>query len=343
MRIPETYLLSAGAALPGPAVDNAALARRFGMDTLWEQWVDVFVGTRQRHLCVDLASGELHSNLAELATAAAQQALKSADLTPDDIDVIVMSTATPDQLMPATVNVVADQLGVNDLPTYQLQTGCAGAVQALDVAQALLTTGRHRTALVLGGDVCAKYFDLSLDLAALPPAQLINVVLFGDGAGAAVLSSEPGPGRVVIRRLLNRLTGRGRAPGHVLDWFGLADRDSLRPAATEDYKAIEESVPRMAGEILRELLDDLGWQDDDVDYLLPPQLSVRMTSRIVDQLGLPGALEVSCISETGNNGNALPFLQLERLLRRMAGGDRAVGLAVESSKWLKAGYALEKL
>jgi 3-oxoacyl-[acyl-carrier-protein] synthase-3 len=92
-------------------------------------------------------------------------------------------------------------------------------------------------------------------------------------------------------------------------------------------------------EILNELQDELDWQD--IDYLLPPQLSGRMTSRIVEQLAVPNAREISCVTTTGNTGNALPFFQFEQLLARMAPHDRALGIAVESSKWIKGGIALE--
>ncbi|WP_327010455.1 3-oxoacyl-ACP synthase III family protein [Dactylosporangium sp. NBC_01737] len=338
----DIHMLSVGTALPGPPIDNATLARRFGMDELWEQWVDAFVGTRTRHLSVDLATGAVRYSLADLAATAGRNALEAAGITAADVDVVVMGTATPDTLMPATVNVVADQLGINDVPTYQLQSGCAGAVQAIDVACRMLRGG-HRTALVLAGDTATKYFDLGIDLTKLPPAELVNVVLFGDGAGAAVLTAEPAPGTAVVRRLLNRLVGGGRPPGHVLDWFGPADRGSTRPAAHEDYAAIAESVPVLALEIFEELLSDLGWTRSDVHYLLPPQLSARMTARIVTELAVPAAEEVSCVQDTANNGNALPFLQLELALAKMATGDRLVGVAVESSKWLKAGFALERV
>lgn len=341
MDVSEIRLLSAGTALPGPVVDNAALARRFHMDGVWEQWIDAFVGTHSRHLAVDLESGEVRSSLAELGAAAAKRALDAAGLTAADIDVLVMGTATPDQLMPATVNMVADRIGINGVPTYQLQSGCAGAVQALDVARHLLLTGERRYALVLGGELCAKHFDLDLDLTKVSPGELINVVLFGDGAGAAVLTTEPVTGAPALRRVINRLTGKDRAPGQIVEWFGLIDRASARGAVREDYKAIEESVPEMAAEIATELMNDLGWKPTDVDYLLPPQLSGKMTDRIVRRIDIPGAEEVSCVRTTGNTGNALPFMQLERALPEMVTGDRVLAIAVESSKWIKAGFALE--
>jgi 3-oxoacyl-[acyl-carrier-protein] synthase-3 len=343
MDLPDVRILSIGTALPGPSVDNAALARRFGMEPLWEQWVDVFVGTTSRHLAVDLHSGEVRSSLAELAALAASRALAEAELEASDIDIVVLGTATPDLLMPATVNQVADRLRIDGIPTYQLQSGCAGAVQALDVARQLLLASGRRTALVIGGDVCAKHFDLRVDLHSLLPSELVNVVLFGDGAGAAVLSTEPLPGTTAIRYLINELHGLGREPGQMVEWFGLADRDSGRPAVREDYKAIEASVPVMAAEIVADLLRRTDWAPADVDYILPPQLSGQMTARIMAALGLPDSIEVSCVSETGNTGNALPFLQLERLLPKMTTGERALCVAVESSKWIKAGFALERI
>lgn len=338
---PHIRILSVGTALPGPPVDNAALARRFGMDPLWEQWVDAFIGTRNRHLAVDIETGEIRDSLSGLGEAAARRALEGAGVRPDEVDLVVMATATPEQLMPATVNVICDRLGIDDVPTYQLQSGCSGAVQALDVAHQMLRTGRHRTALVIGADVLARFYDCDAELAKVPPDQLVNYVLFGDGAGAAVLSTDPAAGRCELVSVRTRLTGLNREAGATLEWFGPVDRHSERPAATEDYKAIERHVPEMADETLRELLDDLDWREEDVTYLLPPQLSGRMTRRIVERLGVAGAEEVSCVNTTGNNANALVFFQLERALERLAPGERAIGIAIESSKWIKAGFALE--
>jgi 3-oxoacyl-[acyl-carrier-protein] synthase-3 len=335
----EAYLASVGTALPGDAVTNTTLARTLGVS---EDWIEVFIGTRTRHFARDLGTGEVRWTLADLCAQAAERAMSRAGTDLAEIDFIVLGTATPDTLMPATVNEVADQLGLDQLPTYQLQSGCAGAVQALELGRTLVTS-TGGTGLVIGGDVCSKHLDINRDLTGVASSELVNFVLFGDGAGAAVVTPEPRGQRVALRRVLNRLTGLGRAPGQVIDWFGMADRHSDRQAVNEDYKAIEESVPVMAVEILWELLDELGWPADELDYLLPPQLSGRMTRHITEQLGLPGAREVSCVAETGNNGNALPFLQIERLLEQMTEGERAVAVAVESSKWIKAGFALEKV
>ncbi len=339
----DTHLLAVGTALPGPALDNSVLARLFQVGEAWEQWVEAFIGTRTRHLSVNLETGEVEQWLADLGATAGTRALSSAGVEPGEIDLLVMGTSSPDQLMPATVNMIADRLGIDDVPSYQLQSGCSGALQALDVARQLLLAGRHETALVLGGDVCAKQYDLSVDPRQLPQAELVNAVMFGDGAGAVVLSRTPRDGSVVLREVRVRLAGAGRPSGHMVDWFGVADRKSLRSGTTEDYKAIEELVPLLAVDVFGELLAELDWKPEDLDYLLPPQLSGRMTARIVQALAVPGAAEISCVRDTGNTGNALPFFQLERLLPQMTLGQRAVAVAVESSKWIKSGFALEKV
>lgn len=337
---PTAYVASIGTALPGDAVDNATLAKVLGVN---QEWIEVFIGTKTRHFARDLATGEVRWSLADLCARAAEKALAADGVDADAIDFIVLGTATPDTLMPATVNDVADQLGLDQVPTFQLQSGCAGAVQALSLAQTMITSGQYRTGLVIGGDVCSKHLDVQRDLSGAAPSDLVNFVLFGDGAGAAVLTSEPVGQRVAVRHVLNRFTGLGRKAGQVIEWFGLADRHDDRQALTEDYKAIEEGVPVMAVEILWEILDELDWDADQLDYLLPPQLSGRMTRRITEELGLPAAREVSCVADTGNNGNALPFLQIEKLFGEMSAGEKALAVAVESSKWIKAGFALEKI
>lgn len=343
MTVPDIRLRSVATTLPGPAVDNATLTRRFSMPSAWETWIDDFVGTRTRHFAVDLATGEVRHTLTDLGAAAGRAALDGAGVDPGQVDLMVLATSSPDMLMPTTVTMVAERLGIDGLPAYQLQSGCTGAVQAIDVACQQLRAGRGRTALVLGADSCAKHLDVTVDPATLTPAEQINGVLFGDGAGAMVLSTEPEPGHAVLRGVLLKLAGLGRPPGQTVAWYGERGRDGGDRPISEDYKAIEESVPVLAAEALDELLDDLDWKESDLDYLLPPQLSGRMTARIVERLDVPGAHEVSCVAETGNTGNALPFFQLERALPRMVAGDRAAAVAVESSKWIKAGFAVEKV
>ncbi|MCX3061383.1 3-oxoacyl-ACP synthase III family protein [Streptomyces beihaiensis] len=332
------YIAGTGAALPGQPVDNAALGKAFGIS---EEWIDLFVGTRTRHFAWDLATGEPTHTLSDLAAEAAAHALAAAGLDAQDLDFAILTTATPDQLLPSTVNDVADRLGIDHLATYQLQAGCVGAVQALDVSRSLLAAG-HRAGLVLAGDVTARFMDARRNAVSLPTEELVNYVLFGDGAGAAVVTDEALDDAVRVCGLIHRFVGLGRAPGQIVDWNGPVRRAPHRQMLREDYKAIEDHVPAMAAEILWELLDTTGWSREDVQFLLPPQLSGRMTARITAHLGVPEMREVSCVADTGNTGNALPLLQLDRLVPHLAHGERAVTITVESSKWIKGGLALEK-
>ena len=332
------YILGTGTALPGKPVDNEHLHRRFGINT---QWVDHFVGTRTRYFAVDLNTGEQTHSAVDLGTEAARRALDAAGLDPVDVDFLVLGTATPDTLMPTTATGVAERLGLDLVPAYQVQSGCAGAVQALDVGRRMLDED-SRTGLVVGVDVCAKHMVLDRDTTSMPPSQLVNYMLFGDGAGAVVLSLDETDAIMRLDSVVSRFAGSGRSPGQVIEWYGDADRDDRsRPAVSEDYKAIEEHVPGMSADMYSELLRMTGWSDDDIAYLLPPQLSGVMTPRIREGLGAPGATEISCVAETGNSGNALPFLQLSQLAEVIGQGDRAIAVAIESSRWIKGGFAVE--
>src|SRR5689334_24741283 len=117
MQTLDVHVMSVATALPGPAVDNATLARRFNMPPVWEQWIDTFIGTRFRHFAMDLASGEVRYSLADLGATAAARALDAAGISAQDVDVMVLGTASPDTLMPATINVIADRIGVDGVPT----------------------------------------------------------------------------------------------------------------------------------------------------------------------------------------------------------------------------------
>lgn len=329
-----------GSFLPGEPINNQQLAELFPVN---EEWIEYFIGNKTRHLAMDISNGQGTHSLADICTKAAKTAIENSSFSIADIEFVVMATATPDNLMPTTVNLVADKLGINYVPTYQLQSGCAGAIQALDVAYQFLMGGSYKTGLVIGGDTCNKYFDINGDFSKMSTSELVNYVLFGDGAGAVVLTSKPDATGLVIEYIFNQLTGLNKEPGQVINWFGSAKPSGELPQAIkEDYKAIEKTVPVLAKEILYFLSDEMQWDLNKVDFILPPQLSGNMTQRIIQFMEFPQEKAVNCVAETGNNGNALPFLQLQRLEKLMERGQRAFGVAVESSKWIKSGLALSK-
>lgn len=335
-------IIGVGTALPGDPVPNSKMEEVFA---LREDWIDFMIGTKTRHFAVDLDEKRVKYDLSDLAFEAAQLALNKAGVANSEIDLIVMSTATPDHLMPATVNLVADRLGVNRVPAFEIQAGCSGAIQGLEVAYRFLSTGAYSQALVIGGDVCNKYMNFRRDFKKMRSSELINLALFGDGVGAAVLSTKSGRDGLKIEYIVNRFEGLNREPGQVMNWFGAPDsheEGKKVQSAKEDYKAIESQVPIMAKEMLEELLDKLQCSSEDIHHYLPPQLGGHITNRIVQFLEIEPDKAINCVAETGNNGNALPYLQLERLIDRMKPGEKALGIAIESSKWIKTGIALIK-
>jgi 3-oxoacyl-[acyl-carrier-protein] synthase-3 len=334
---PDAHIVSTGTALPGEPIDNEAMASRFGTNA---DWVETFIGTRQRHFAVDLKTGHATHTLTDLGAQACTQAIARAGLQPRDVDFLVLGTSSPDTLVPATVNLIADRLGIDQVSTYQLQSGCAGALQALDIACRLLDE-EHLIGLVVGADICVKHLVLDLDTSSVPPTELANHALLGDGAAAAVVASELVPGSIAVRRVLNRFNGLGRAPGQVVGWFGADDRDRCQQSVEESHTAIEERVPQLARQAMLEVLGMTGWYASSMSYLLPPQLSGRMARRITKDLGLNGVTEISCVADIGYTGNALPFFQLDLLRDRIVANERAVAIAIESSKWVKTAVTLE--
>jgi 3-oxoacyl-[acyl-carrier-protein] synthase-3 len=332
-------LVSLSEVLPGEPVTNRDMAMRFG---LHEQWLDKITGNRTRYFCRPDSPPGTPRNTSDLATAAGEQALVRAGADPAGIDFLILSTASPDHLMPATVNLVADRLGLNDLPTFQLTSGCAGALQGLFTARALLASGLRR-GLVIGADTCLKMMPTG-DKTTLKPAEMVNFAMFGDGAGAAVVEAgDDGPG-LLVEHLFLRTIGKGRAPAQIVRWYGAAGAPDGESMGEEDYKAIEQHVPAAARAILDELLAVTGWRLPEVEHVLTPQLNGVMTEKIREYLEVGADQAVSCVADTGNNGNALPFIQLARALRRIRGGVGANGrmlvATVESSKWVLSGMAL---
>jgi 3-oxoacyl-[acyl-carrier-protein] synthase-3 len=326
-----------GEYLPGLPVTNMELEQCWGLPA---EWTEHFVGTKTRHFCMDISTGKVIEDILSISIEAANSALVNAQMEPYGIEAIVLSTATPKYLMPTVATELADALGIVGIPILQVQSGCAGSIQALQIASDMLLAKRASSVLVVGADVCTKHYIHNRDFSSVSQSELVNYVLFGDGAGALVLTDDDAPG-CRIPLLSHRFVGLGRPPGQLIDWFGLGDRLEDRVALKEDYKAIEKNVPILAKEALLYGLDCLSWDSQEISHIFPPQLSGLMTQRILTSFELGAAIDVSCVADTGNCGNALPFLQVHRALESMTDGSRGIGVAIESSKWIQAVFALE--
>lgn len=335
-------IIGAATFLPGEPISNDKLDEVFGIR---KEWIDLMIGNKHRHMCVDLDSRELTHRLVDICEGAGRRAMEDAGIDTDQVDMVVLTTATPDHLMPATVNLVVDRLGINHVPTYQLQAGCSGAFQGVTIAESFIKSGMCRTVLVIGGDACYKFVDFDKDYTNAPASELVNFALFGDGAGAVVISADQHRPGMRINRLVNRCEGLSRPAGHIMHWFGPQPRGLWNSdvetvqSAEEDYKAIESHVPRMTMETMSEIV---GSEPRGVDYYLMPQLAGHMTRKIISYCGLDPQTTINCVEETGNTGNGLPLFLVEQAKNRMSSGQRAVGVAIESSKWIKTAILFEQ-
>lgn len=345
----EIKIVSLGTFLPGTPITNKDME-----DTLSVRadWIENVIGNESRYYAINFQEKKIDYDLIDLCEKAALDAFQKSPLQSlEEIDLIILSTATPDHLMPATVNLLADRLGLQGIPTYQIQAGCSGALQGLDVAQQFLKANDYKHALVVGGDVCNKYMDLNRDFKKLRSSELINYVLFGDGAGAAILSKNTKSPGFKFVQISNKFEGLNRKPAQVMNWIGNIPSDvqgmtsrqiaKKYPSAQEDYKAIEEYVPTLTKEMFSTLLEDNNLEKDEVDHFLPPQLGWNMTKRIIEHAELDFDKTTNCVKETGNNGNALPYVQLAKLSEQIKLNEKVVGVAIESSKWIKTGFVLQ--
>lgn len=337
-----TVLASVANELPGEPVDNRTLARLLKVDP---EWIDRYTGVSSRHLSVDLGTGRPRFSLADLCTRAARTALDRAGLEPEGVGLLVLSTATPDRSLPSAAAEVAHRLGLDGVPVLQLHGGTCGPVQGLALATGFVTSGAPVAALVIGGDLHSRYLPLWQGVRERPAGDLVNCVLYGDGAGAAVVTAGPGP--VGIGRVISRYSGHRLEPGRVLGCAAAPGGDgrARRPSLREDHKTIEDHAPSVARLAAEEVLsgpEAAGWEPD---VLLPPQFGGRTTDMVVETLrmefpALAMSKEISCVADTGNTGNALVFGQLVHAWPQLLAGASALGISVEPGNWSRAGFAL---
>lgn len=203
-------ILATGSFLPGDPIDNATLERLCG--TLPAEVLDN-IQVRQRHWMIEPDTGRHTTGTSAMATTAARRALARADIDPAEIDLLVVSSASPEYQLPAAVTYVQEQLGLAHCAAIEFRAACTGFVQGLDYARRMLADGTYRTAVVIGAEAISPllvpmYLGLDPDLVRMRDRLVINS--FGDGAGAVVLRSRRTGQRGSRRRIpvRHRLSGR---------------------------------------------------------------------------------------------------------------------------------------
>lgn len=294
-------IVGTGSYLPAKRVTNHELAAQLaeqGIETS-DEWIVTRSGISARHYA---EPGQLSS---DLALQAAQRALEAAGMQPNDIDLIIMATSTPDHLggFPSTACVVQRKLGItNGAPAMDVQAVCSGFVYAMSVADSFIKSGAHKNVLVIGAEVFSRILDFK---------DRTTCVLFGDGAGAIVMSASQEPGV-----LATKLHADG-SHGHILCVPGSVNNGTVAGSAYlyMDGPAVFKLAVSLLDKVAREALEAARMQSTEVDWLVPHQANIRIMQGTAKKMGLPLEKMVVTVAEHGNTSAASIPLALDQAVR----------------------------
>jgi 3-oxoacyl-[acyl-carrier-protein] synthase-3 len=269
-----------------------------GLDTS-DEWIVSRSGISARHFADD---GVLSS---DLGATAARHALDMAGLKPDDIDLIIVATSTPDFLggFPSTACVVQRKLGItNDCAALDVQAVCSGFVYAMSVADNFIRCGMHKRVLVIGAEVFSRILDFN---------DRTTCVLFGDGAGAVVLAASDEPGV-----LATRLHADGRH-ADILCVPGAVQGGAIAGSAFlyMDGQAVFKLAVSVLEKVANEVLHIAGMEASQIDWLIPHQANIRIMQGTAKKLGLPMEKMVVTVDQHGNTSAASIPLALDVAMR----------------------------
>jgi 3-oxoacyl-[acyl-carrier-protein] synthase-3 len=286
VKIKRSVVTGWGSYLPERVVSNDELAR--SVDTS-DEWIRRRTGIRERHVAAD---GEKTS---DLALRAARMALEVAGRKPDEIDLIILATATPDETFPATATRVQAALGMTRGAAFDVQAVCSGFIFALNIADNFLRLGQAKRAIVIGAETFSRILDWQ---------DRTTCVLFGDGAGALVLEVAEGSGTSDDRGILsNHLHSDGRYHDFLYVDGGPSSTKTvghLRMAGKEVFRHAVENLASVISEALA--ANDLS--ASDVDWLVPHQANERILRSTSEKLGLPYDRVVTTIERHANTSAA---------------------------------------
>jgi 3-oxoacyl-[acyl-carrier-protein] synthase-3 len=299
----RSVVLGVGSALPKRRVTNEELAQT--VDTS-DEWIVERTGIRSRYVAGD---GE---TTASLATDAARRALEQAELAPTEIDLIVLATATPDQTFPSSATKVQAALGIKDCVAFDVHAVCTGFLYALSVADSMLRSGNANKALVIGAETFSRILDWE---------DRATCVLFGDGAGALVLSGEDSDSGI----LATKLHADGRHNDLLFVDGGPSTTGTVGKLRMKGREVFRHAVVNLA-EVLNEVLADAGLTAADVDWVVPHQANARILDATAKKLGLPAEKVVVTVDQHANTSAASVPLAFDAAVRdgRIKRGDLVV-------------------
>ena len=280
----QTVLMtSVGAYLPANVVTNEDLSAY--VDTS-DEWIQRRTGITQRHFVAD---GE---TTADLASHAANQVLANAAMQPQDIDLIIVATTTPDNTFPSTATKVQHQIGAAGAIAFDVQAVCAGFIYAVDVAEAMLRGGRGRRALIIGAESFSKLLDWQ---------DRTTCVLFGDGAGAVILEITDEASDWGIRSSVLHADGAHRDILYVDG--GPSSTNDVGHVRMEGKEVFRHAVEKLAA-VMDEALAAADMQPQDIDWLVPHQANIRIIEAMQKKMQLPSEKVIRTVAAHANTSAA---------------------------------------
>ena len=282
-------IIGMGHSYPEGILTNADLEKM--VDTN-DEWITTRTGIKQRHKAAD------DEYTSQFGTRAAVQALERSGLKPTDIDIIVCATTSPDQIMPSTGALIQAQIGATNAAGMDVFAACSGFLYGLTMVESMIKTGQIKYALVIGAEVLTKYVDYT---------DRGTCVIFGDGAGAAVLGPVPeGKGILATKirsdgRYEDQLfsPGGGTKLGTTHETINNGDH-FFKMKGNELFKVAVRSM----ADISAEMVEKAGYTVDDIDIVIPHHANQRITDAVASRLGVPNEKVYSNIAEMGNTSSA---------------------------------------
>jgi 3-oxoacyl-[acyl-carrier-protein] synthase III len=253
-----------------------------------DEWIRKRSGIEQRHV----ASAE--QGTSDLAIEASNQALEAAGITAQDLDAIICCTVTPDQYFPASANLLQGMLKANNVPSFDINAACSGYMCGLATANSFIETGLYKNILLVGAEVTSKFMDWD---------YRNTSVLFGDGAGAAILQAEEGTHGVKYIEL-----GTDGEAHHVLEAPGAGSRDPITLENINEHPyRIEMEGQELFKRAVRKLIEigdraltETGLTVDDIKCYVPHQANARIIEAACSRLNMPLEKTIINIDKTGN-------------------------------------------
>ncbi len=297
---PQSRILGTGAYAPAQILTNADLEQR--VDTS-DAWIRERTGISQRHIA---AEGEAASDMAKIA---AERALEAAQLKATDLDMIIVGTISADMPLPACAAFLQAKLGARQIPSFDVAAACAGFLYALSIGDQFIRTGMAKHVLVVGVELLSRVLNWE---------DRATCVLFGDGAGAAVLGPASDGARVLSTRLYTdaSLAGSLCIPAggskEPLTAEGIeARRDKVHMVGQDIFKVAVKNLTSAS----RNALEDAGLTSEDVDWVVPHQANLRIINQVAQRLEIPMDRFIINIDHYGNTSSASIPMALDEGIR----------------------------